>query len=211
VYATVPITITDTGKGTKLTLERKGSHGFTLEFFRLRDKAVGVEVLEVKERVLDLTWEPGAFSTRFALVLESPTNASRYTLSFYELGEKGPPTLLLSLEDKMYNQVHWSPAGIGHVLMINTVSSSSAGTMEFFDVEHKRSFAVAEHSQCTEVAWDPSGRLLASWKAQPLTREPSTRETVQNGFILWSFQGAKVFETERHKVFQFMWRPRPAG
>ena len=208
-----------------LTAERKGSHGFTLELFRLRDKTVGVEVLEVKERVLDLIWEPGAASTRFALIMEPPSMASRYIISFYSMQPVGPPHLLFTVDPAEpawkdrgagYNAVHWSPTGSGHAVLLNSLSPTTAGKMEFIEVgakePGKRSLAITEHANCTDVAWDPSGRTLASWKTQPLPcmREPATRETVQNGFTLWSFQGAKIFETERTKVFQFLWRPRPA-
>ena len=34
---------------------------------------------------------------------------------------------------------------------------------------------------------------------------------LQNGYILWSFQGAKLFESEKHKMFSLAWRPRPEG
>lgn len=197
--------------------DRKGSHGFTLEIFRLRDKAVAVEVMEVPQRVLDLVWEPtgpaspAGAPARFALVLESPTSPSRCSFAFYEVGDKGAPHLLFVLEDKGFNALHWSPSGAGHAVLVNTLSPSSAGALEFLDVGGRKTFATAEHAQLTDLAWDPSGRLLATWKTQPLHREPTTRETVQNGFQLWTFQGARLFETERPKMYQFSWRPRPEG
>ena len=29
--------------------------------------------------------------------------------------------------------------------------------------------------------------------------------------MLWSFQGVKLFESEKHKMFTLAWRPRPEG
>lgn len=167
--------------------------------------------MEVKERVVDLVWEPGTNSTRFALVTESPTQPNKYGIAFYEMTDKGAPHLLQQLDDKVHNAVHWSPAGNGTAVLLSTLSPANAGAMEFYDVSAKKSLATAEHAQATDVAWDPSGRMLASWKVQPLGREATTRETVQNGFQLWSFQGSRLFETERPKMFQFTWRPRPEG
>jgi translation initiation factor 3 subunit B len=195
--------------------ERRGAHGFTLEFFRLRDKAVGVEVMETPNRVLDLFWEPGTGATgtgagaRFALVTEAPAQPSRYAIGFYEVTDKGAPHLLFSLDDRIHNAVLWSPAGNGSAVLMNTLSPSNQGALEFYDVTARKSHGTAEHAQCTDAAWDPSGRLLATWKSQPMHREPTTRETVQNGYQLWTFQGTRLFDTERPKMFQFTWRPRP--
>jgi len=73
-----------------------------VEIFRLREKTVPVDVLEVTPRVMGLAFEPGVAATRFALVMESPTAAGRYTIAFYSFGDKGI-THLFSLDDKMYN------------------------------------------------------------------------------------------------------------
>ena len=81
---------------------KRGTHGFTVEIFRLREKAVPVDVLEVAPRVVGLAFEPGATACRFSVVLESPVAAGRYTIAFYSFGDKGI-THLYSLDDKMYN------------------------------------------------------------------------------------------------------------
>jgi translation initiation factor 3 subunit B len=51
--------------------------------FRLRDKGVPVEVLDFKERVHDVKWEP--LGSRLAVVIgEGP----RYSVVFYTMGDK---------------------------------------------------------------------------------------------------------------------------
>ena len=74
--------------------------------------------------------------------------------------------------------MHWSPRG-EHVVLAGLANSNNHGQLEFYDVEHRKSFATAEHSQLSSIDWDPSGRIVASSKVQPVTREPTTRETVQ--------------------------------
>jgi translation initiation factor 3 subunit B len=36
------------------------------------------------------------------------------------------------------------------------------------------------------------------------------RDTVENGYVLWTFQGVRVHEATKTKMWQFEWRPRPA-
>ena len=231
--------------------------GFTVELFRLRDKNVPVDVLDIPNRVVDIKFEPGATTTRFALVTEA-TAPGRFTIAFYQLAEKGGVVPLFSLEDKMHNcewhcsfirwrrvflpnthnihtvvfrsgyppallreifivfhnyyvpsplslplkrctghppcilhafcilsplsllptAVHWSPRG-EHIVLAAMANSNNHGQLEFYDCEHKKSFASAEHSQLSGLDWDPSGRMLATYKVQPVNREPTTRETVQ--------------------------------
>lgn len=86
--------------------ERKGTHGYTLQIFRLREKSVPVEVMEFKERVHDVKFEPG--SARFGVVLG---DGPRYTVAFFTIGERGPPTPIVTLTDKPYNTLFWSPRG----------------------------------------------------------------------------------------------------
>ena len=65
-------------------------------------------------------------------------------------------------------------------------------------------------AHATGAAWDPSGRALASVKASK-TGASIARELVDNGYTLYTFQGAKYFETLKPKVLAFEWRPRPAS
>jgi hypothetical protein len=92
------------------------------------------------------------------------------------------------------------------------VSQSLGGQLEFYDVGARKSFATVEHMQVVEVltsrgpfyvacfflqatglSWDPSGRMVATYKTQPLGGEVATRETVENGYMLWTFQVCHIF------------------
>ena len=78
--------------------------GFTVELFRLRDKNVPVDVLDIPTRVVGLSFEPtlGGTQPRFALVTES-TMLGRFNITFYQLAEKGGAVPLFSLEDRVQN------------------------------------------------------------------------------------------------------------
>ena len=203
-------------KKTKLGIataaEKKGSAGYSLELFRLKDKGVPVEVVETSVRVVDFAWEPNG--VRFAMVLgDGPT---RYTVAVYSmvggaLGADGGKSvqLLFNLEEKACNSLAWSPRGENLLLL---GSANLGGLLEFYNVEQRRSFGSAEHPQASGAVWDPSGRLVATLKAQPLPRpgmDVAIRETVENGYSLWTFQGARVFEASKPKLFGLAWRPRP--
>ena len=54
------------------------------------------------------------------------------------------------------------------------------------------------------------GRLLATFKTRAIEGLHHVRESVTNGYKLWTFQGGRVHEADKPKLFQFLWRPRPA-
>ena len=56
------------------------------------------------------------------------------------------------------------------------------GAIRFIDVDEMDVMTIREHSMCTDVEWDPTGRYVASitsaWRSQ-----------VDSGYVMWSFQG----------------------
>jgi translation initiation factor 3 subunit B len=186
------------------TFEKKTTAGFSVELMRLRAKDVPIEVLDIKEKVSAFAWEPNG--TRFALMLGDGPN--KYTVAFYAMGERGVPTLLFNLEDRALNTLHWSPRG-EYIILAGL--QSHGGSMEFYDVERRKQLNTVTHDVASEIAWDPSGRMVASFKTQPIGGANLVRDTVGNGYMLWSFQGARVAESTKPKMFQFLWRPRIEG
>jgi translation initiation factor 3 subunit B len=223
----------------------KGSLGYAFEVFRLKDKKDNaVEVMEIPHKVVDFSWEPNG--SRFALIAgEGP---AKYTISVYNIPDKGQPVLLYTLTDKPYSTAVWSPRG-DHLVF--ATSGGVAGTLEFYDANpvaapgaaaassgssigagqtssaagtaskestaasahvSGKSFGTAEHpGGFSGIKWDPSGRIVATFKTQkyPGQGEITIRDTVDNGYILWSFQGARIADMLKPKLYQFLWRPRP--
>jgi len=81
------------------------------------------------------------------------------------------------------------------------------GQLEFVDVENKWT-QQREHYRCTHVAWDPSGRIVATSVVQPL-EGAFFKFQMDNGYKLWSFQGASFHDASFENMYQLAWRPRP--
>ena len=132
---------------------------------------------------------PGAhaaaiYSARYrAFPVRAPCSQRTHTLSRLSStsSSRSPPralTAALPLSALLFEAVHWSPRG-EHVVLAAMANTNNHGALEFYDVEHRKSFGTAEHAQLSGVEWDPSGRIVATTKVQPVNREPTTRETVQ--------------------------------
>ncbi|KIR33179.1 eukaryotic translation initiation factor 3 subunit B [Cryptococcus deuterogattii 99/473] len=191
-----------------------------LEIFRMREKDYPVEVLEFKDYVPQFAWEPSG--TRFAIVLQTEANISsvsgvstKYSIDFYQLdSKKGDFIAIKHLDSKMANTLVWSPKG-RHIALA-TIGSSSKYDIEFWDldftIDERREAAelganvtmlgTGEHYGITEIAWDPSGRYIA-------TSASTWRQSPEPGFSIWDFKGQQLLHESRDRFKQFLWRPRP--
>lgn len=200
-----------------------------LEFFRLNEKAVPVEVLELKETVLNFAWEPKG--DRFAIVSRpdagapaavAPANspaagqaapAGKPNLSFYALerskGSQGTWRILKTVEKKSANSLFWSPKG--RFLITAYIISSGQVEMEFWDFDHDVAnnaddnvvhLSTTEHYGMTDVQWDPSGRFVASYSS-------FWRHKIGNGYKLWDFRGSAIYSEDADQFGSLIWRPRP--
>ena len=201
--------------------------------YRLKAKDVPIESLEIKDRIVDMAWEPN--SLRFALLTEStevvkeeeetgdsrfPTRirariVKRHHVAFYTLGDKvGDIQHLFTWTGNFApTGLHWSPRG-DTIIFSQLASPSSlpnSGRCVFYDVERRKVVADVTHDDANGLAWDPSGRQVATFKARNIEKVFHSRDTVTNGYCLWTFQGVKVHSAEKPKLFQFLWRPRVEG
>jgi len=183
-------------------VDRKTTAGFTVEVMRLRDKAMTVDVLEVKEFINAFEWEP--MGSRFALL--TGEGLHKFGVTFYNVEPVRGCTALFTVEDRAVNQLYWSPRGEFIVL---AGLDSMQGALEFYDVERRKTMATASHESANAVAWDPSGRIVVTYKVQPVGGATLTRQTVGNGYTMWTFQGGRIHAAEKPKMFQLSWRPRP--
>jgi translation initiation factor 3 subunit B len=184
-------------KVERYTKSKKGVY-YNLELFRMKEKNIPIDTLEIKDPVDAFEWEPNG--SKFCVIHgENP----RITASFYQLEERtlGKVTLLKSLEKKTCNTISWAPNGQFCVL---AGLRSMNGVLEFIDTEDMTTMNTGEHYMATDVEWDPTGRYVmtgVSWWAHK----------VDNGYFIWSFQG-KILQ--RHALDQFChfaWRPRPVS
>ncbi|GMH62769.1 hypothetical protein TrRE_jg6945, partial [Triparma retinervis] len=195
------------------------------ELFRVHEDGIPVEILEIKDAVFNFRWEPQG--TRFAMVHAENRSATRASVSFYDMNKevthterRGPKgskkqvtvtqtvselNLVSTLKDRQCNSLYWSPAG--NIIVMASLGDTSSGSLEFFDVNTCTTMAVREHYRATEVSWDPSGRILSTSVLQPLTGG-YFKFQMDNGYMLWSFQGKQLKTVAFQNFFQFAWRPR---
>jgi len=169
----------------------------SFELFRMRARSIAVDVVEWSEEVIAFAWEPNGM--RFAVI--HGDNPLRYAVSFYSMGgiEEGKVVCLKSLAKKQANHLFWSPKGT-HIVLAGLKSFN--GILEFWNVNELELTGGGEHFMCTDIEWDPSGRYLSSSVSY-------YRHQMENGFIVWSFQGKQILNLSREKFLQFYWRPKP--
>lgn len=213
-------------KADRLTKNKKGL--FTsLEIYRLNEKSFPVEVIELKELVLNFAWEPRG--DRFACIsyMDLPNQImsnSQQILSFYALerskGLQGTWKEAYRFEKRQTNFLLWSPRGR---FLLSAVRNTKP-ELEFWDIDHDamsgsikvdgalkaaKELPIAvvnlgkrENQGMTDLAFDPSGRYLA-------TVSSIAGNTSSPGFKLWDIRGQLLREEKIDKLKAFFWRPRP--
>jgi len=177
-----------------------------LEIFRIRDEGIPNETLSTLHNVECVAFEPTP-GVRFGLVT---SNEGKFDVAFHSMGAaKGGGKLVpvVAMENKQCSQLYWSPSG--GICVLAGLEASMNGTLDFYDVDLKQSLNTVEHYMVNDVKWDPSGRIVASIVAQRMFGQVSVRESLENGFKLWSSQGHALQTRAQNDFYQFLWRPRP--
>ncbi|CAL8271732.1 eukaryotic translation initiation factor 3, subunit Ba [Gadus morhua] len=175
----------------------KGTPGVVTNFeiFRMREKQVPVDVVEMKEGIIAFAWEPNG--SKFAVLHgESP----RINSSFYHVKNNGKIDLIKSFDKQQANSIFWSPQG--QFLVLAGLRSMN-GALAFVDTSDCTMMNIAEHYMASDVEWDPTGRYVVtsvSWWSHK----------VDNAYWLWTFQGRLLQKNNKDRFCQLLWRPRPA-
>ena len=173
-----------------------------------------------------LAWEPRG--NRFAMIHAENPSASKVNVSFYHMFKKQESTVvgkakpgkkatqqkqitmvpeltkIETLEGRQCNFLFWSPAG--STIVLASLGDTASGTLEFYDLDSK-AMVVKEHYRANQVIWDPSGRTVATCVSQPV-EGGHFKFAMDNGYILWSFQGRQLYQQSFETFYQFLWRPR---
>jgi len=208
-------------KVTRHTKSKKTLYN-NIELFRLNETGIPVEMLDMKDAVMSLTWEPRG--SRFAMIHAENPSSTKVDVSFYDMmkktetapkkgGKKGQQkqsttiselNKLETLEGKQCNCLFWSP--VGSTILMAGLGDSASGTLEFYNVDSK-ALTVKEHYRANQVVWDPDGRSVATCVSQPV-EGGHFKFAMDNGYILWSFQGKQLYQQSFETFYQFEWRPR---
>ncbi|KAI8084466.1 WD40-repeat-containing domain protein [Halteromyces radiatus] len=218
----------------------KKSQFSNIEIFRVREKGIPVETLEIKDPVVAFAWEP--LGERFATITTSdinlsgnvpgvqgqlqPSSTAKTTLTFYYLDRtsKAHQTGFRPLkvfDKKSANYLFWSPKG-RHIVTA-TLRNATVFDMEFWDLDFEplnggNDDSTNKASQSTVV------QLLATqehYGVSDIEWDPTGRYVVSgssmwrqagdHGFSLWDFKGQLLFKQNIDKFKQLLWRPRPAS
>jgi len=204
-------------KVTRHTKTKKTFYN-NIELFRLNADTVPVEMLEVKDAVLALQWEP--VGSRFAMIHAENPHATKVTVSLYDMMKRPDPNAatkkknpnqrvpelnkIESLLGKQCNSIFWSP--VGTTMIMASLGDSASGTLEFYNVDTK-ALVIKEHYRANTVLWDPAGRSVATCVTQSF-EGGNFKFAMDNGFVLWSFQGKQLYSRSYQTFYQFAWRPR---
>jgi translation initiation factor 3 subunit B len=140
---------------------------YNFEFFRIREKEIPVDSVEIKEACHAFAWEPNG--QKFAIIYGDST--SRTTAAFYRIinavgSTAGKVELIKELKSRSCLQISWSPAGQYCVLATSSSKQQAAGcSVEFVDVQTNDvvSLNKIEHDHMTDFEWDPTGRYFVTY------------------------------------------------
>lgn len=179
---------------------------YNFEFFRIREKEIPVDSLEIKENCYAFQWEPNG--QRFAIIYGEGTN--RTTAAFYRIepavgNTAGKIVLIKELKNRTCLQLSWSPAGQYCVLATSASKQSPAGcSCEFVDVQQNDvvSLNKMEQEHMTDFEWDPTGRYFCTYISYWNYRS-------ENTYMMWNFQGKSLTKVPLDRLYKLSWRPRP--
>lgn len=141
----------------------------------------------------------------------------KFNVDFYAPDpKKGDFIPIKHLDSKIANTIMWSPKGRHIVLGI--LASATKADIEFWDLDfttddnpnkkeaepgaNVQLLGTGDHYGVTDIAWDPSGRYLA-------THASSWRQSPEPGYKIWDFKGVELVSNQLDRFKQFLWRPRP--
>ncbi len=199
-----------------------------LEFYRINDKDIPVEVIELKDTVINLAWEPKGnrlvtISRHESVNLVVNTAVPRNTVTFYAPEIKSTTKAnaglqkwksILTIPGKHTNIILFSPTG--RFVVTSAILPSNTPEIDFydFDFEDKKEdetvaanlkhIGSVEFLGLTDLEWDPSGRFIAGWSS-------IWRHHIENGYKIFDFRGQALRAESLDQFKCFAWRPRPAS
>jgi translation initiation factor 3 subunit B len=174
-------------------LKTKKSTVTNFDIFRMLEKDLPVDTVELDDTIAAFAWEPRG--KRFAYV---HGDGPRHSISFRAV-EADKVTLVASLDKKPANSLFWSPRG-KYIVLAGLRNLN--GQLEFYNVDKQETMATEEHFMASSVEWDATGLFVA-------TVVSAWRQSLETGVSLFSFHGQKVHSLLRDQFYQLAWRPQP--
>ncbi|BAM42263.1 eukaryotic translation initiation factor [Theileria orientalis strain Shintoku] len=196
---------------------KKGRKQFNqLEIFRLRERNIPVDTIQIEDAtVKQLHWEEGG-SKRFALIVKDEESRT-HSIRFYKVLDVGSnrDTVWTSTFDitSQLNHMQWSPAGnyfvLGGLGAEGTLLFCTLNDYDKVDVLHKD-----EHFMMNTIRWSSCGRYLATCVNVPMPQHSATtsdtfRYAAESGYCLWTFQGRLLHKEKKENFYSCDFRPHP--
>jgi len=190
---------------TKLSKTKKKG-ATNMEIFRIREKNIPVDIMEIRDTVRGFYWETKG--NRFS-VLTTDDVGHHPRLLIYQLGkEKCENVCAFDLPSNSFNNFFWAPEGQYFVC-----AATGHGDLLFGGVTADNKLEILhkdEHFMLTDVSWDPSSRYVLTAVAQPMQSDMGGfKYSMEAGYSLWTFQGRKLFQQQKEKLWHVSWRPHP--
>jgi translation initiation factor 3 subunit B len=188
-----------------MRMSRSKKTGHThLEIFRVMEKNVPVESVEIKETVKSFYWEQNGH--RFC-ILTTDENNHGLKARFFALPLSGGCNEVgkYELQGTQITTVSWAPAG-----QYFCMAAIPGGDLIFGQLDQNNKLDILhkdEHFLLTEILWDPSSRYVISATTQAMSS--GIRYQTEAGYKMWSFQGRQLYSFNKEKLFQIFWRPHP--
>ena len=177
----------------------------SFEIMRIREKDIPIDVIEIEENIEWFEWENSINNPipahRFAILSGEGIkfNCSIYSLKGKKINKIG------QYDNRSGNRLYWSPSGNNIVLA--GIGAGFSGQLEFIDIENNEILANNEHFQANHIQWSPDGRYLITASTQSLG-EKNWRQSMDNGYRVWSIQGQLLATVPIESLYQVLWRPR---
>jgi len=199
-------------------------HSGSRSSWKINNCAIGV--ISVKDRqmpysktdrlgfIVFFAWEPAG--DRFAVIHNPRTKRDEPDVSVFRVQstgvDKGKCKRVLLLPKRRMTEIYWAPRGGRMVIVHVDPKRRMGGELEFIDVAKVTANGEGSivkdlmHETVTDIQWDPSGQYLVTATTMRLDVASSGDDTK---YIVWSYQGVKLFEHKIKHFFQILWRPRP--
>lgn len=191
---------------TKLSKTKKKCET-NCEIFKMRQKGVPVDTVNVKDTVRGFFWE--ARGNRFAVLTADEAGLKPKLLIFVVNEDKTEEIVNFPLPSNSFNNLFWAPDGQYFV-----IAGMGQGDLLFcgLNADHKLDVLYKdEHFMLTDVTWDPSSRYVITAVTQPHANESGAgyKYTMEAGYAIRTFQGRILNRAQKEKLYECYWRPHP--
>merc|ERR1719229_526345 len=197
---------------TKLSKTKKRI-ATNLEIFRMRERSIPVDIVTIEDVVKGFFWE--SRGNRFAVITADDQGHKPKLLIFKCGREKTEQLVSFDLPSNSFNRVIWTHEGqyfiVASVAAATGVSSS--GDLLFAGLTSDNKLEILhkdEHYMLTNVDWDPSSRYVITAVTQPMQSDlGGYKYSMEAGYAIWTFQGRKLHQQQKEKLWAVAWRPHP--